>query len=278
MQPAPLSGGRFTALVLAGDRGPTDSVCRAAGVAHKCLARIAGKTMLQRVVEALAASPRVGRIAVVLTDPAVLSGLEDLKPLVREKRLLGLPAADSPSRSVLAALDALEDPYPLLVTTADHALLTREMIDHFCTKSAASGADVSVGVTASEILLRSYPQSRRTYLRFREERYSGSNLFAFLKPAGRKAAETWRRAEQHRKRPWRIAGVFGPVLLLSYLLRLHRLDGALARISRRLGITAIAVKMPFAEAAIDVDKPEDIALVEEILNREAELMSTRPQI
>ncbi len=276
MQPAPVSGGRFTALVLAGDRGPTDPVCRAAGVAHKCLASIAGKTMLQRVVEALAQSPQVGRIAVVLTDPAVLSGLEDLKPLVREKRLLGLPAADSPSRSVLAALDALEDPYPLLVTTADHALLTREMIDHFCSESAASGADVSVGVTASEILLGSYPQSRRTYLRFREERYSGSNLFAFLKPAGLKAAETWRRAEQYRKRPWRIAGVFGPVLLVSYLLRLLSLDGAMARISRRMRITAIAVRMPFAEAAIDVDKPEDIALVEEILD--GDLRSTRLQI
>ena len=277
MQPAPDSGGRFTALVLAGDRGPIDPVCRATGVAHKCLTKIAGRTMLQRVVEALAASPRVGPIAVVLTDPALLSDLEALKPLVREKRLLGLPAAASPSRSVLAALDALEDPYPLLVTTADHALLSREMIDHICAESAASGADVSVGVTASEILLRSYPQSRRTYLRFREERYSGSNLFAFLKLAGRKAAETWRRAEQHRKRPWQIAGVFGPVLLLSYLLRLLSLDGAMARISRRLRITAIAVKMPFAEAAIDVDKPEDIALVEEILDRD-DLTPARLQI
>jgi len=265
MQPTPLATGRFTALVLAGDRGPADPVCRAAGVAHKCLAEIAGKVMLQRVVEALAASPWVGRIAVVLNDPALLYGLEELRPLVQEERLLGLPAADSPSRSVLGALDVLNDPFPLLITTADHALLTREMIDHFCTESVAGLADVSVALTASEILLRSYPQSQRTYLKFREERYSGSNLFAFLTPAGRKAAEIWRRAEQHRKQPWRIAAVFGPVLLLRYLLRLSSLDEALERISRRLGITTVAIQMPFAEAAIDVDKPEDLELVEEIL-------------
>ena len=37
------------------------------------------------------------------------------------------------------------------------------------------------------------------------------------------------------------------------------------RVSRRLGIGAVAIKMPFAEAAIDVDKPEDLNLIEEIL-------------
>lgn len=259
------SSPRFTALVLAGDRGPDDPVSRAAGVAHKCLAKVGGKPMLQRVVDALTASPSVERIAVVLKDPQVISELEGLAPLIAEGRLLTLRAAGSPSRSVLKALQELDQPFPLLVTTADHALLTGEMVDHFCTESAARGADLTVGVTASRVLLQSYPQSRRTYLRFREERYSGSNLFAFLTPAGRKGAEIWRSAEQQRKRPWRIAAIFGPVLLISYVIRRFSLGEALERVSQRLGITAVAVKMPFAEAAIDVDKPEDLELVEEVL-------------
>ena len=255
----------FTALVLAGDRGPEDPVSRAAGVAHKCLAVIGGKPMLQRVVEALADSPWIGRIAVVLNDPAVIDDLDALAPLIAGGRLLVLQAADSPSRSVLKALEALDEPIPLLVTTADHALLRREIIDHFCAESAQSSADLSVGVTAASVLLKRYPQSKRTYLTFRDERYSGSNLFAFLSPAGRKGAEVWRNAEQQRKQPWRVAAVFGPVLLISYLLRRHSLDEALARVSKRLGITAVAIKMPFAEAAIDVDKPEDLKQVAEIL-------------
>ena len=47
----------FTALVLAADRGAGDPVSRTAGVAHKCLAPVAGKPMVERVVAALAASP-----------------------------------------------------------------------------------------------------------------------------------------------------------------------------------------------------------------------------
>ena len=259
------SSPRFTALVLAGDRGSEDPVSGAVGVAHKCLANVGGKPMLQRVVDALTASPWVARIAVVLKDPQVIAELEGLAPLIAEGRLLTLQAAGSPSRSVLQALQELERPFPLLVTTADHALLTGEMVDHFCSESAASGADLTVGVTASRVLLERYPQSRRTYLKFREERYSGSNLFAFLTPAGQKGAEVWRNAEKQRKKPWRIAAIFGPVLLISYAVRRFSLDEALEKISQRLGITAVAVKMPFAEAAIDVDKPEDLELVEEVL-------------
>lgn len=259
----------FTVLVLAADRGPDDPVSLAAGVQHKCLAPVGGKAMLERVVTALAASAQVGRIAVSLRDKALLAQLPALAPLVEEGRLTALQAAGSPSRSVLqAARDLagdLGEPFPLLVTTADHALLTTEMVDHFCAASRASGAAVTAGLTASAELLARYPQSKRTYLTFKDERYSGSNLFALMCPAALALPELWLRVEQQRKQPWRIAAVFGPGLLLGYLLRRFSLDEAMARVSARLGIGVAAVKMPFAEAAIDVDKPEDLALVEEIV-------------
>src|SRR3546814_13637843 len=72
------------------------------------------------------------------------------------------------------------------------------------------------GVTASAVLLARYPQSRRTYLTFRDERYSGSNLFILRWPAALRLPELWLRVEQQRKRPWRVAAVFGPLLLLGY--------------------------------------------------------------
>jgi len=259
----------FTVLVLAGDRGPSDPVSQAAGVAHKCLAPVAGRAMLERVVEALAASGEVGRIAVSLTSPQLLDSLPALAPLRDSGRLTALTAAGSPANSVLRGAEALHDPFPLLVTTADHALLTTAMVDHFCRESRAGGAEVTAGLTASALLQASYPQSRRTYLHFRDERYSGSNLFALMSPPALALPRLWLRVEQQRKRPWRIAAVFGPVLLLGYLLRRFTLDQAMARISARLGVKVAAVKMPMAEAAIDVDKPADLELVEAILSGKA---------
>ncbi|HIC82352.1 MAG TPA: hypothetical protein EYP07_15530 [Kiloniellaceae bacterium] len=258
---------RFTALVLAADRGPGDPVSRAAGVDHKCLAMVAGQPMLQRVIGALAESPQIGRIAVCLADPLLLDRLEGLAALRRSVCLSALPAAATPSQSVLRAVDALERPFPILITTGDHALLSRTMVDHFCAESLNGGAAVTAGVTASGTLLARYPASRRTYLRFRDERYSGSNLFALVSAEGLEAVRLWRRVEQHRKQPWRIAALFGPALLLGYLLRRFSLDEAMARVSERLGVPASAVKMPFAEAAIDVDKPEDLDLAEKVLRK-----------
>src|SRR3546814_9413987 len=63
------------------------------------------------------------------------------------------------------------------------------MVEHFCAASLASGAEVTAGVTASAVLLARYPQSRRTYLTFRDERYSGSNLFILRGPAALRSEE-----------------------------------------------------------------------------------------
>lgn len=256
---------RFTALVLAADRGPEDPVSRAAGVAHKCLAPVAGITMLERVVDALAASTSVGRIAISLSDRSLVTQLKGLAPLCDCGRIIPLQAMGSPSQSVLKAIAELDQPFPLLITTADHALLTTEIIDHFCIESQSTDADLTAGVTEAGILLARYPQTKRTYLVFRDERYSGSNLFALKTEASLKAVQLWRRVEQQRKRPWRIAAIFGPGLLLSYLLRRFSLDAAMTQVSARLGISVTAIKMPFAEAAIDVDKPEDLELADRAL-------------
>jgi CTP:molybdopterin cytidylyltransferase MocA len=53
--------------------------------------------------------------------------------------------------------------------------------------------------------------------------------------------------------------------LLRFLLGALSLEAAMRRLSRIIGATVCAVEMPFAEAAIDVDKPADLTLAERIL-------------
>jgi GTP:adenosylcobinamide-phosphate guanylyltransferase len=258
---------RFTALVLAGSRGPDDPVARAGGVAHKCLVPIAGVPMAVRVVETLAACPSVGRIALALEDPALIDDLPALRPLVAAGRLSVLATAATPSLSVQRALDELTGPLPLLVTTGDHPLLTPEMVEHFCAAALGTGADLAAGLTPSAAIRTAYPDAERTYLRFRDERYSGANLYALLGPDARRAVAFWRRVEQERKRPWRLVRAFGWRSLLAYLLGRLTLDEAMARASDIIGARIGAVVMPYAEAAIDVDKPADLALVDRVFAR-----------
>ena len=138
-----------------------------------------------------------------------------------------------------------------------------EMLEYF-TQEPAGDADVLVAVVPARVIRAHYPESTRTYIKFRDDWVSGANLFAFLTPAGRRAAEFWVRAERFRKQPWKLVGAFGPVALLLFLLRRLDLDAALERVSRAMGVRVRAVPLPWAEAAIDVDRPADLELVNRI--------------
>lgn len=221
--------------------------------------------MLLRVVRALRGAKRVGRIAVSVDDASVLDAVPELGAQVREQTLEVHASGSSPSASVADVLGRLRAPEALLVTTADHALLTPEIVDHFAERSSSRDADVSVGVVAASVLLDAFPEASRTFLRLRGERFSGANLFLFRGPQARRVTAFWSRAERFRKQPWRLVSAFGPVNLALFLLGRLGLEEAFERASRVIGARVRAVPLPFAEAAIDVDKPADLELVSRIL-------------
>ena len=133
----------FTALVLAASRGAADPVAKSEGTSHKCLVDVAGVPMLVRVVDALSASPSIGAIAISIEAPEVLEALTPLAHAAAEGRIALLRSGATTSASVLAAVEALGDPYPLLIATADNPLLTPEMVEHFCAQALASDAGPS---------------------------------------------------------------------------------------------------------------------------------------
>jgi GTP:adenosylcobinamide-phosphate guanylyltransferase len=253
---------RFTALVLAGSRGPADPVAAAAGVAHKALVPVAGRPMLLRVIDTLRQCPEIGSI-VLCAEPSLLRELPQLAAAVASGRLAAIPAASSPARSVLAALDRLPDPLPLLVATADHPLLTPAMVRHFL--AGLGDCEAAAAAAEESVIAPAYPDTRRTYIRLKGGAYSGCNLFAFTAADAAAAARFWTKVERYRKQPWRLFAAAGPLTLLAFLTRRLDLAAAVERLSAMLGVRLRVVTMPFAEAAIDVDKPADLALAEKII-------------
>jgi GTP:adenosylcobinamide-phosphate guanylyltransferase len=246
-----LSG--FTALVLAGSRGGVDPVAAYAGVRHKGLIELRGETLLTRVLRALKAAG-ASRIAVSTDDEVVAAQL----PSGVER----IASTASPSLSVREAVAALGA--PVLVTTVDHALLRPEWVRQFI-DAAPADADIAVLLAPEGLVRAAAPQTQRTYLKFRDGRYSGCNLFLLRTPKALLAVDLWRRVEAHRKQPWRVALILGPRMLLGYALGRLTLDGAIALIGRRAGVKAAAVLTPYGLAAVDVDKPADLDLVRGIV-------------
>jgi GTP:adenosylcobinamide-phosphate guanylyltransferase len=263
----------FNSLVLAGRRDAENPFAEVQGETHRALLDVVGVPMLVRVVRALRASTSVDRISVSIDDSDAFEAVPELRELKARGEITHHSSLPSPSRSVQDALNGGSLGDRVLVTTADHALLTPRIIDHFAACAEQSDADVTVGVVAESVLRAAYPSTTRTYLRFRDGGYSGANLFAFRSQQALRAAEFWVRAEAFRKQPWRLASAFGPITLLLFVLRRLSLEEALERASRVIGCRIRAMPLPFAEAAIDVDRPSDLELVSEILAARGETAS-----
>ena len=245
------------AIVLAGSRPGPDPLLSGSGVSTKALLSIAGRPMLVHVVDALRNSPFVGPITILAQNSAELAAEPDLADFA------DLHFADSGqgiSSSLAAALPPGDD--PLLVTTADNVLLTPTMIAEFLRDAEES--DVAVAMVEREVLLARYPQSKRTWLKFRGGWWSGANMFRLRGRRVLPLLDFWGRIERDRKKGLKIVAAFGPWLLLGALLRLFTIQQGIARAGLRFGLKARVVPMSEPEACIDADKPADIELIEGI--------------
>lgn len=249
---------KTTAIVLAGSRPARDDFARQFGTDMKALVAIAGEPMVRRPVRALLASSNVEKILVLSQSPERISGVVPANPRVR-----ALKSRETIAETILNLLDEGMLDWPVLVTTADHALLDTPTIDEFIKRAA--GADIAIGMVSKANLLQRFPKAERTWLKFRGGAYTGANLFLLRSPAVRQAIELWRSVEQDRKKAWRLISLLGPAVLLAVFLRLASLDEVLARFSRRLGLSVRAVRLSNPLAGVDVDKPSDHSLVEAVL-------------
>lgn len=247
----------FTAIILAADRETVNPVAAAAGVACKALAEVAGTPMVVRVMAALAASGEVERMVLCGPSRAIVEGSQPLAEALARHGAGWLEHQATPSLSAHHALASLPEQAPVLLTTADHALLSARVVTDFCRQARSRGGDVAVAVARRQTVLAAYPGTRRTAYRFRDGSYCSCNLFAFLTPASRQVPQFWRRVEAQRKHPLRVIRILGWTTVLRYLLGRLTLDKALGLLSARLGCTAGAVVLPYAEAAIDVDTVAD---------------------
>ena len=257
---------KWTALVLAGQRPGIDDLAAANGQSFKALIPVAGQSMLGRVIAALDACERIGRIVIVAQAPELLlSG--DTAQLMGNPKIRLAASTDGIAASIATIAGQEIAPWPVLVTTADHALLTPEMVEEFldACDGDARDADLAIAFGERRIVEAGYPATRRTWLKFSDGYYSGANLFALRGVKVLPALKLWSGVEQERKKGLAVISQFGPWLLLRALTRTITFPQAFAQAGLRLGLAARPIVMSQAEAVIDVDKPADLVLAEEIL-------------
>jgi CTP:molybdopterin cytidylyltransferase MocA len=266
---------RFSAVILSGDRGPNEALNLAAKVCCKALVPVGGRAMLLRVLDTLSDCSSIDAPIIAGLDDQALQANAELRQRLATDALARTPKAAGPSAAAAAAAETVPASTPILITTADHALLEADVVEHFLHAAAATGLDVVAAVIRYPDFHRAHPQVDKTVMRFSDDHYCGCNLFALLTPAGRRILNTWQQVEAQRKTPWKTVGLIGWTAILRYLTGRLSISQATTQLSQRLGIKVGVVVLPTPDAAIDVDTIGDWQFVEALL-AQRQAATTRP--
>lgn len=218
---------------------------------------VAGRPMVAYVLDALWGVPDVGEVVVVGPEPP--GGGAD-------PRTRFIEPGDSLVANLRRGVEALSEGEELLIATGDVPLLTPEDIAAFVEGARAAGADIVYPIVTKESCEAAYPGVTRTYVRVGGRRYTGGNVFYLKRAALSRVWPFLDRVYAARKRPLTLLPLFGARIALGAVLGGRVSIAAIERrVERIAGLRGRALVMERAAIAVDVDKPEDLALAERVL-------------
>jgi CTP:molybdopterin cytidylyltransferase MocA len=223
----------------------------------KALIDVAGKPMVQWVLDALGDARNIDNVIVVGLSPK--SGVTCKKPLhfvSNQGRMLANIVA-----GVNKALELDKKNKYVLIASSDIPALKPEMVDWLIDTCMETKDDLYYGICPREVMEARFPNSRRTYTRLKDMDLCGSDInIAHVRMAS-EHLDMWETLIGSRKSPLKQASTIGLDTFFQVLTRTITLDQLVEKVCRRLGITGRAIRWQHAEPCMDVDKPHQLELM-----------------
>jgi GTP:adenosylcobinamide-phosphate guanylyltransferase len=230
---------------------------------QKALLDVAGKPMIQWVLDAVSASPSIDNIIVV--------GLQELGKIKIAKPVTFLPNQIDMIENVRVGLNEVKRINPqaefALLVASDIPGITEKMVTEMVENVQKYQVDLLYSVVSRQVMEAKYPTSRRTYTHLKDIDLCGADLNAVRLNIMEKTASVWEKLANARKNPVKQAAILGPNILFSLLFRTATLDDAVRMLCKRLGITGKALSWDSAEVGMDVDKPHQLEIIRADLSR-----------
>ena len=230
----------------------------------KALVDVAGKPMIQWVLDALGDAKHVDNVIIIGLSPK--SSVTCKKPLhyvSNQGRMLA---------NIVAGVDkALElDPKTeyVLVASSDIPGINAEMVDWLIETCIQTKEDIYYGVVPREVMETRYPGSNRTYTKLKDIQLCGADMHITHVRMATEHLDMWEQLIGNRKSPLKQAQIIGLGTLFALFTRRLTLDDAIRRVCERIGIQGRAIVWPYAEPCMDVDKPNQLELLREDLAKQ----------
>jgi molybdopterin-guanine dinucleotide biosynthesis protein A len=255
---------KMNAVVLAGGiPQPNEPLYVYSNGDSKALIDVAGKPMVQWVIDALGESRSVDQIIIIGLSPK--SGLTCKKPvhyISNQGRMLANIVA-----GVNKSLELNPKGEYVMVVSSDIPALKSGMVDWLVKTAMQTKDDLYYGVCPREVMEARFPTSNRTYTKLKDIELCGADINITHFSMVTDHLDTWEQLIGNRKSPLRQAAVIGWDTLFQLATRQFTLQGLVERACKRIGIKGRAIIWDHAEPCMDVDKPHQLELMREDLAR-----------
>ncbi|WP_420643854.1 NTP transferase domain-containing protein [Candidatus Leptofilum sp.] len=223
----------------------------------KALLDMNGRTMLERVIDALQESQSIGEIVVV--------GLGNDQGMTFQRPVHHTPDFGSMLKNALGGIAKMRELHPktnlVMVCSADIPTLTPEIVDAFIENCAPYDKGMVYNFVDKATLEARFPNSNRTYVKLKDGLIAGGDLTLIQADLSDTNRDIWEALTNARKHAWQLARVVGFRFLLKFLLRRLSFADIEEAAFRITGRPCQVLHNPHAEIAMDADKPEQVELL-----------------
>jgi GTP:adenosylcobinamide-phosphate guanylyltransferase len=236
----------------------------------KALIDVAGKPMIQWILDALGNSKQVDNVIVIgLTAKSGLTCKKPLHYVSNQGRMLANIVT-----GVNKSIELNKKTEYVLLVSSDIPGLKGEMVDWLVDTAMETKDDLYYGICPREVMEARFPTSKRTFTKLKDMEVCGADINVIHVNQTTQHLDTWETLIGNRKSPMRQAAVIGWDTLFQMFTRQLTLQQMVERASERIGIKGRAIIWYHAEPCMDVDKPHQLEIMREDLAQQKKKEST----
>jgi len=233
---------------------------------NKALLEIAGKPMLQWVLDALSGAPTID-LVIVIGLPADAQTFTCAKPmqfLPNHGSLIG--NVEAGVKAVLARPSSGEGQdagrrHALLVSS-DIPTITPAIVDWTVNTALETDHEAFYSLITEADMERRFPGSRRSFFKLKEGRFCGGDMTLIQTALVNSYSPAWNTIVDSRKNVLKQASLIGFGTLFRMALGQLSIAAAEQTTLARLHVRGRVLRCPYAEAGMDIDKPHQFELVQ----------------
>ncbi|MBI9051249.1 MAG: NTP transferase domain-containing protein [Anaerolineaceae bacterium] len=223
----------------------------------KALLPIAGKPMIQWVLDAVNQCEYIDRVVVIgLPEHAALNSTHET--IFIEKSSDMLTNIQTAAKTLGATANEHQRAF---ILASDVPAITVEMLNWMYDASKDLSGDVFYSIIEKQTMENRYPTANRTFIQLEDCQVCGGDVSIFRLEVVNGERPIWKRLIDARKNPIKQARLIGLGILVPLVTKKLKLKTAERKISRRLRIVGHVLCCPYAEIGMDVDKPHQFEIL-----------------